>query len=106
MGNIERKALVIFTACLVAGEMAGSLKKGSLLLAEMANVLGICAAEGGCGKKKETAKKEKPRVSSGCMFTVRYSQAPLHQFWSLSNQKLHLPHHTNVFSSFRNPLSP
>lgn len=41
----ERKALVIVTACLVAGEMGGSLKKRLWLPAKMANIFGIFAAK-------------------------------------------------------------
>lgn len=42
---MKRKALVIFAACLVAGEMVGSVKAGFLLLAEVAHVLGTSAAK-------------------------------------------------------------
>lgn len=72
----------MFTACLVAGEMVGSVKAGFLLLAEVAHVLGTSAAKRGWGRKK------------------REHKAQLKLCWRLCSQKLSLPYPSDVFSSF------
>lgn len=52
--------------------------------------------EGDCREQGES-QSQLPLHGAWCM--VRDPPASLHQLWSLSNQKLHLAHPTNVFSS-------